>query len=179
MIEAAGLVDLAERVRPWAKMDSRLHGPEHWARVAACGAALAEAMGLEAGARRGVQIFAWTHDLARVTDGNDPEHGLRGARLFRELAPGLFPRLGERERTWIEAAIRLHNKGMTAARAVDTGSTGLPHEPRRPLIAFVGCCWDADRLDLLRLGMMPRPDRMSTDHWETVLPRALEAHGYR
>lgn len=178
MGEPDGFVDLAVRVTPWARMESRLHGPEHWSRVAAYGAALGEATGLAAGARRGVQIFAWTHDLARVTDGNDPEHGERGAILFRELAPTVFPRLGARERAWIEAAIRLHNKGMTAVDAVDTGVIELPGEPRRPLIAFVGCCWDADRLDLLRLGMTPRPERMSTGHWEAILPRARAEHGY-
>jgi hypothetical protein len=68
---------------------------------------------------------------------------------------------------------------MTATEALGSGEIDLSPEPRRALIACVGSCWDADRLDLLRLGMMPHPDRMSTAHWESVLPQALHQHGYR
>ena len=171
--------DLEAIVTPYRSIDSRLHGPEHWRRVAWFGAELARRNGLDVRARRAVEIFAWMHDLAREDDQADPEHGARGARLFRELAPSLFPELDDPERNLIAGAIRLHNGGLTADEAVMTGELVVAGECDDRLIACVGSCWDADRLDLLRLGIMPHPDRMSTEAWEQVLPIALERHQRR
>ena len=171
--------DLEAIVTPYRSIDSCLHGPEHWRRVALFGGELARCNDLDVRARRAVEIFAWTHDLARENDEADPEHGARGARLFRELAPSLFPELNEIDLDLIAGAIRLHNRGMTADEAVMTGELVVAGEGDDRVITCVGSCWDADRLDLLRLGIMPHPDRMSTEAWEEVLPHALEWHGWR
>lgn len=174
-----GAGGFAARVLPHRKTDSILHGPEHWRRVADYGRDLAERMNLPATDVHNVHIFAWTHDLARVSDRSDPEHGVRGAHLFLDIAAHTFPEASALDRTRIAAAIEHHNTGMTADTAVRTGHIDIPETDDNALIDFIGCCWDADRLDLLRLGRFPHPERMSTHCWEAVLPNARIEHGYR
>jgi len=171
--------DCSERVIPHRSMDSALHGAEHWHRVARYGACLAAALGLSETVAHNVQVFAWMHDLARVSDGRDPEHGARGAERFREIGENLFAGLAERDRQLIESGIRLHNAGMTAEEAVRTGALLVLEYDDATTMACVGACWDADRLDLLRLGIRPHAERMSTPVWKQVLPLALQEHGLR
>jgi len=80
--------ELLEVVLPHAiGANSRLHGLEHWRRV--------HNVGLELAARTPgadpevVAAFAVFHDSLRVTDGVDPRHGARGARLADALVTWL------------------------------------------------------------------------------------------
>jgi uncharacterized protein len=50
-------------------------------------------------------------------------------------------------------ACRYHNDGLT--------STDLT----------IGTCWDADRMDLLRVGIVPNPEKMSTIHGKDYATR--------
>jgi len=121
-------------------LGSRLHGLEHWARVAANGIELAAATG---GAdRRLVELFALFHDAMRENDGRDPEHGLRAARLASELSD--LVGLDQERAMLLDVALELHAHGH-----VDDDPT-------------IGCCWDADRLDLPRVGTIPEVEFFST-----------------
>ncbi|MDQ3066031.1 MAG: hypothetical protein M3R12_02605 [Actinomycetota bacterium] len=122
---------------------SHIHGEVHWRTVGANGLWIAES--LEDADTEVIFLFALLHDTMRLNDGHDPEHGRRAAAFAGELhAEGL---LG------IEASqleLLLHGCAEHADGTVSTSPT-------------VGACWDADRLDLPRVGITPRPELFSTD----------------
>lgn len=117
------------------------HGVVHWARVAENGLRIAEANG---GDPEVVRLFALFHDSRRVNEMRDEDHGLRGAELARSLRGSLVHLDDARFETLFEAC-RLHTDGLTA---------GDP---------TLQACWDADRLDLGRVGITPSPGRLCTD----------------
>ncbi len=117
-----------------------IHGHTPWGRVGEAGLFLA---GREAVSTHVVLLFAILHDCRRENDGHDPGHGPRAAALTEGIghAPlGLAPA----DLTALCHAMRLHDRGQVSDH---------------PL---VGTCWDADRLDLPRVGIRPDPRLMST-----------------
>ncbi len=122
--------------------DSSIHGQSHWRRVAAAGLALLpETPGADPAL---VFMFALFHDSMRFNDSFDPMHGPRAAVLARELRGGAFD-LGNEEMDLLAFACEEHTNG------------GLSEEPT------VGVCWDADRLNLWRVGFEPDPRFLSTE----------------
>ncbi len=118
------------------------HGDRHWRRVAAAGL---ELLGEEPAADRTlVFLFALFHDCRRRHDGHDPRHGERGAALARELLDGEPYRVSEERMDLLEFALVGHDDGRTS------------EDPT------VGVCWDSDRLNLWRVGLMPTPALLST-----------------
>ncbi len=115
------------------------HGPDHWERVERYGLFLARETGANL---KVVSLFAYFHDSCRWSDGDDPEHGPRGAEKARQLRH-LLPLDDEEVDLLCQACA-----GHTALR--------FSHD------ATIGTCWDSDRLDLDRVGMEPHPDYMST-----------------
>ena len=137
--DAARLVD-AVLERSTGK-NSSVHGESHWQRVAVAGLALLpETPGTEPAL---VFLFALFHDSMRFNDSFDPMHGPRAAVLARELRGGPFD-LGEEEMGLLAFACEEHTNG------------GLSEDPT------VGVCWDADRLNLWRVGFEPDPLFLST-----------------
>lgn len=134
-----------------------IHGPAHWARVEQIGRRLSAQSGADLLV---VRLFALFHDCRRETDGEDPDHGRRGAERARELWGGLFQASDEQLRLLCEAC-EGHTDGCTST------------EPT------IGACWDADRLDLPRVGIIPESRLLSThaarEHpmiqWATGLSR--------
>lgn len=119
-----------------------IHGLPHWSRVWFHGRRIAATLDLDPAV---LAWFAFLHDSQRRNDGHDPLHGPRAADfavqlrrdgVITELDAPAFERLCE--------AMRLHSDGHTEAD---------PH---------LQACWDADRLDLGRVGIRPRPDRLCT-----------------
>jgi uncharacterized protein len=161
-----------------ARFPSHLHGPAHWARVQRFGALLAEREGLSVEARRVVDLFAWTHDLAREDDWGGNAHALAGAEYLDEIVPVVFPGADAAEVEVVRIAIRHHSDGLTARQALEAGLfSGLPW-PSELAASAVGVAWDADRLDLLRLRVSPRPELMSTTSWRDVQRLAAEMHHF-
>ena len=117
-----------------------IHGAAHWARVRRNGLKLAKSEGANP---RVVEYFAFTHDLCRHDDFMDPGHGGRAAKLARELN-GRLIHLHDAELDLLTEACSYHSDGFTKADIT------------------VQCCWDADRLDLTRLGMAIDPRRLCT-----------------
>ena len=136
----SGLVT-AVRARAW-RGDSTLHGDEHWRCVAATGLALAPWV---ADADRAlVFCFGLLHDARRLTDGADPGHGARAAALAGDLRDeGHLPLDDRRFGVLVDALVH-HSGGLVS----DEPTTGT--------------CWDADRLHLPRVSILPRPDLLST-----------------
>jgi uncharacterized protein len=121
------------------------HGVAHWARVLENGLRLSETTGANFEV---VRLFALFHDSRRMNEGSDPDHGQRGADFAAELSSGVF-KLPE------------HEFGL-----LYRACAGHTHERTHPDIT-IQTCWDADRLDLGRVGVMPHPSRLCTDAAKT------------
>ena len=128
---------------------SDLHGESHWRRVAAHGLYLADENGAD---RLVVLLFGLFHDSMRFNDGDDPEHGGRGGFLAACLNETLIG-MAEDRLDVLDAACLNHPAGQTS------------DDPT------IGACWDADRLDLVRLGDTIDLARMSTEPARSKLLR--------
>ena len=118
-----------------------VHGVAHWARVLENGRRL---LALTPGAdAQVVEFFSVFHDARRVNEAWDYGHGRRGADLARQLRGRYFD-LDESRFALLEYACNEHTSGLTQA------------DPS------VQVCWDADRLDLLRVGTRPRGELLCT-----------------
>lgn len=117
------------------------HGVCHWARVWTNGHAIASQTGADVEI---VSLFALFHDSCRENEYTDPEHGLRGGELARTLR-GTVVHLDNTRFELLYEACRLHTDGLT-----DGDPTLLT-------------CWDADRLDLGRVGILPAAHRLGTE----------------
>lgn len=127
---------LEEYVLPW----DGDHGIAHWARVLENGMRLAS----ETGAKiEVVQLFAILHDSQRVNEFTDPDHGPRAAAYAQEVRGLLFD-LPDDE-----------------FRLLHRACAGHTHERTHPDVT-IQTCWDADRLDLGRVGITPHPSRLCT-----------------
>ena len=117
-----------------------IHGSPHWARVRANGLYIAERNGANT---KIVELFAFLHDVRREHDGYDTKHGRESAALAPELN-GRFFSLSNDELELLTWACRDHSSGHLDADVT------------------VQTCWDADRLDLGRVGITPDPGRLCT-----------------
>ena len=118
------------------------HGQDHWGRVLVNGRLLASATGANL---KVVELFAVIHDSRRENEHYDPEHGLRAAQHAQELR-GIWFDATDAEMTLLTEACRLHSDGWTEGDLT------------------VRTCWDADRLDLGRVGICPSAKHLCTDH---------------
>lgn len=118
-----------------------VHGPDHWRRVERNAMILATRTGAIVPV---VRLFALFHDSRRENDHRDPRHGARGAELATLLRGKLYD-LPDEHFTLLEHACVWH--------------TDADHHDD----PTIGTCWDADRLDLGRVGITPHPKYMSTE----------------
>lgn len=118
-----------------------LHGLPHWKRVARNGQRL---LTPECNALV-VELFAYLHDSCRTSNGYDEEHGPRAAMWIETLRNSLLRGLTDEEFGLLQEAVRLHT---------------VCHRTGNPTI---DACFDADRLDLTRVGIVPDPAKMATD----------------
>ena len=138
--DAARLVDAV--LEGSTGKDSFIHGEGHWQRVAATGLVLLpETPGADPAL---VFLFALFHDSMRLNDNYDPLHGPRGAALARKLRGEVFD-LDDAEMGLLAFACEEHTNGDVSS------------DPT------VGVCWDADRLNLWRVGIRPNPPVLSTE----------------
>jgi uncharacterized protein len=118
-----------------------IHGYPHWVRVRENGFRLAERTGARADI---VELFALFHDACRLNDDHDPQHGWRGAELARSLCPTGF-QLDDQGLELLADACARHTDGHLEGDIT------------------VQTCWDADRLDLARVGKTPRSEKLCTE----------------
>ena len=116
------------------------HGASHWARVILNGLILSDLTGAD---RDVLVMFGLFHDSRRVNDLHDPPHGKRGGKLARQLLSKDSHWPPEKTDVLIEAC-----NGHTAIRH---------HED-----ITIQTCWDADRLDLPRIGAIVDCDYLGT-----------------
>ncbi len=117
-----------------------VHGPLHWARVQENGLHLAALTGADPHV---VELFAILHDSRRLTEGEDYEHGQAAADFALSLR-GTHLHLSDDRFALLHDACAHHTDGQTEADIT------------------VQTCWDADRLDLGRVGITPDPLKLCT-----------------
>lgn len=129
------------------QLDS-IHGPTHWRRVEDVGLQIVRMTGrVDADV---VRLFAVLHDSCRLDDDYDPEHGERAAKYAGRMRGRLFE-IRDEQFNWLYEACRLHHHGFTT------------QDPT------IGACWDADRMDLRRVGIEPDPNFLSTPEVRRML----------
>ncbi|TWT29377.1 hypothetical protein KOR34_51890 [Posidoniimonas corsicana] len=139
-VDYPALCDLA--IAHFSLGDWSLHGPNHWRNVEINGRRLCRLNGAD---ETVVRLFALFHDIERRNEGHDPDHGRRAADLVQSLHGDAF-QIEATQLLLLLDACRGHNDGLT------TGDL------------TIGTCWDADRLDLPRVGIRPDAQLMSTHH---------------
>ena len=129
-----------------------LHGISHWNRVREIGFYLARKT--EADLRVAV-LFAALHDSCRENEGADPEHGSRAVEYLLGLNnKGLLP-IDDKQLNQLTYACENHSK--RSAKSDDI---------------TIQACWDADRLDLYRVGEIPDPAFLYTEAGKS--PEAID-----
>ena len=100
-----------------------------------------------------VELFAYLHDSCRNDNGADLLHGPRAARYIDTLRDTYLKGVSDEEMTLLKEACRLHTT---------THRTGNP---------TIDACFDADRLDLWRVGIIPDPNRLATEKGKEIARR--------
>lgn len=137
--DRSGLIAL---IRSEFKLDWQgIHGANHWARVLHHGKNIG---GLRKADLLVVELFGFLHDSCRLNDGRDPMHGQRAAD-FAHGIHGDFYKLQPKQLDSLCYAMRHHSSGE-----VSTDAT-------------IQTCWDSDRLDLGRVGIIPSPQYLSDE----------------
>ena len=170
--------EIIKKLQAVSTYRGHLHGPAHWLRVERFGRELAILSQLNELESRCVEVFALTHDLGRLDDGSDKQHPVSGSELFINNSSGFFPDLSHEQIDIIHLAILHHSDGLTAGEAYESGLLSSIDYEEKALITIMGCCWDADRLDLLRLCMDINSNYMSTLYWGDVLPLARSLNNF-
>lgn len=116
-----------------------IHGAPHWMRVRDNGLRLAE---LTKADPRVVELFAFLHDVSRRNNGRDPNHGRRAAEFTRGIRHLI--ELPDPDFEFLVLACEKHSDGLTEADIT------------------IQTCWDADRLDLGRVGIKPEARYLCT-----------------
>jgi uncharacterized protein len=131
---------LMQELRRTFRLDwTGIHGAPHWARVRHCGLMLSNLSGADLLV---VELFAFLHDSHRQNDFRDPQHGGRAADYALSLNGSYFL-LNRLQMDKLHYAISAHSDGEV-------------HDD-----VTIQTCWDADRLDLWRVGKTPDPKYLS------------------
>jgi uncharacterized protein len=118
-----------------------VHGPSHWARVRSHAFTVGKATGADLLV---VELFAFLHDSQRENEWIDPNHGSRAAEYASSLNRIFFDLNGD-QLDMLCLAVRGHSDG------------GIHPD------ATIQTCWDADRLDLGRVGTKPKARYLSVE----------------
>ena len=124
----------------------RTHGLSHWQRVERNGILLSTSNGCirEDIHIKVVRFFAYLHDKCRLNDWKDLEHGVRAADMLPTIRDTILKSFTDEEVSLLEKACRYHTTELR---------TGIP---------TIDVCFDADRLDLCRVGITPNPKLMAS-----------------
>ncbi|MBA65148.1 MAG: hypothetical protein CMG55_05035 [Candidatus Marinimicrobia bacterium] len=119
---------------------SSIHGFKHWRTVEKNGLYLSQFNG---GDPLVISHFAYFHDCMRVNEHRDDGHGLRGGKYALKN----------------KDILELNEHQLDLLYKACTGHTG----GRNPSCDTIACCWDADRLDIIRVDAKPDLQWYNTD----------------
>lgn len=123
------------------------HSFSHWQRVEKIGLKIADQNGAD---KELISLFAYLHDARRETENTDNNHGKRALILLNELIKDKLINISGEKYQKLSYALANH----TGDKVQSDDLT-------------VRTCWDADRLDLWRVGKIPDPKRLFTDYGKT------------
>ena len=147
------IMDAIEKERP-ANCAMVFHGKEHWHKVNAYGHLLCAFYPMAI--KDIVRAFAFTHDCMRDNEGDDPGHGGRAATFIHHYRDCLS-HLSSREIKVLSFACTWHT------HAAPWESDKLPWRRFTPMEReTIMVCFDADRLDIGRVGVIPDPKYLFT-----------------
>lgn len=125
------------------------HGSMHWEQVEINAISLASKT---PGADMLVcRLFAIVHDCCRENEMHDPLHGVRASDFYLKNKKKWNLGLTNNQEFTLLDAMNRHNDGT------------ISKDPT------IGCCWDADRLDLPRVGIIPSKKLLSTQAGKNLL----------
>ena len=125
-------------------LERSLHGYKHWEQVERNVIELGEnTPGCDIEVAR---LFAILHDCKRQDEEEDKGHGERAAEFTQELYDKGKLYIDPEQFSTLKFAIKHHNEGLVSS------------DPT------IGVCWDADRLDLPRVGTVPIAIKFSTQY---------------
>lgn len=134
--------DLIREIRSQFRLDwFGVHGVRHFQRVKENGLRLAEET---MASKTIVELFAFFHDARRYNDYQDDLHGRRAATMVRSFH-GVFFDLPAHDLELLTYACEFHTDGLRQGDIT------------------VMTCWDADRLDLGRIGLKPAAGKLCTE----------------
>jgi uncharacterized protein len=116
------------------------HGIEHWLRVLINGRIISAETGADL---KVVEYFAVLHDVMRNEENADTQHGNRGANFATQIRYD-WVHLDDLQFDQLIEAIKYHSFGRLTRDIT------------------VQSCWDADRLDLGRVGLKPNKTYLGT-----------------
>jgi hypothetical protein len=132
-----------EMIRQFKLSGRTAHGEIHWDKVDRNGVELCKRV--PEADETVVRLFAIFHDSQRENEHHDPGHGPRAADLVKRMYhDGGILGITEDQFKKLEWAIRHHNG----------------HGPVKD--QTIAVCFDSDRLDLIRVGIIPNPRLLST-----------------
>ena len=132
---------------------SNLHGLAHWQQVERNGLLLATETGADTTV---VRLFALFHDSKRADDDYDEKHGPRGAEFAKTCFEEHRFDINQEQFDKLYHACKFHT---TEPRSGD---------------ATIDTCYDADRLDLGRVGLKLNPNKMATAFGAWIAQKSLE-----
>lgn len=119
------------------------HGTKHWKRVQTISNYLAEQTKADIEV---INLFAYLHDIKRENETDDPEHGERASIFVKELYDEKQIKISEKQLNQLVFACRYHSDPKS--KSDDT---------------TIQTCWDSDRLDLWRVGIIPDSEHLSLE----------------
>ncbi|MBL6985220.1 MAG: hypothetical protein ISR74_06460 [Candidatus Thioglobus sp.] len=125
--------------------NSPIHGVKHWQTVERNAHYLAEFNDADSEV---LSYFAYFHDCMRENEYRDRGHGPRAA-VFAKQHRDLIP-LNDIQFKQLTDACKGHTHGT------------------RPECITINTCWDADRLDLLRVGIIPDANRLHNEEAKRI-----------
>jgi hypothetical protein len=132
------------------RIQSGIHGLSHWTRVGCLALRIVNDLPLDGRPRsvdeEAVLLAAFFHDSGRIGEGTEPGHGEAGATILEALAGGM--RLDPATVAVAARAIRLHESKQSPLPTADRVAIALAN---------------GDRVDRVRLGETPIPERMYDD----------------
>ena len=140
----------------WPKEMGTTHGIEHWDRVTRFG----EMLYVDGVDMNVVVAFAYLHDVGRINNYVDDEHGQRASILVDGIRYNYLRDFNDEQVALLKRACELHTlKHRTGNITIDT-------------------CFDADRLDLPRVGITPDPELMATSQGSKIASNPLYLQFY-
>ena len=134
---------VCKQVRSEFKLDwLGIHGAPHWSRVMRHGLDLAKETGADPLV---IKLFALIHDSCRRDEGDDMNHGNRAADFAQRMFQEGILHISCEQLDHLDIACKGHSKGLLDAHPT------------------IQSCWDADRLDLGRIGVRPDPRYLCTE----------------